>query len=230
MCFSATASFTSGVVLTGLGIISLKQVKEDKQKPLAGIPLLFGIQQFVEGFVWLSLSDPDWAYLQSVAMYSFLVIAQAIWPIWLPVAFIMFEDDPKKKKWMKPFLGTGILIASYYIYCLINVDVKASILHHHIFYDIDFPKLLIPAAAFFYVISTTVPQLISGNKKIKWMGLAIFLFYVISRAFFQPNLISVWCFFGTFIGILVYFVLRENAEQKKMQMSYIKSNDHGAQY
>ena len=224
MCFSATASFTSGVVLTGLGIVSLNQVKEDRQKPLAGIPLLFGIQQFVEGVLWLSLSDPDWAHMQTVAMYSFLVIAQAIWPIWLPVAFIMFEDDPNRKKWMKLFLGTGILIASYFIYCLINVDVKASILHHHIFYDIDFPKALIPVAAFFYVISTTVPQLISANQKIKWMGLAIFLFYVISRIFFQPNLISVWCFFGTLIGILVYFVLKEKAGQKKMEMSYARSH------
>jgi len=42
MCFSATASFVAG---TSLSAIEL---------PFAMIPLLFGIQQLVEGIIWLT--------------------------------------------------------------------------------------------------------------------------------------------------------------------------------
>ena len=45
MCFSATASFGASIVLTGIGVASLKQVKEPAQYPFASIPLIFGVQQ-----------------------------------------------------------------------------------------------------------------------------------------------------------------------------------------
>jgi hypothetical protein len=60
MCFSPGASFTLGAALLVTGAASLKEVKRPRQVLLAGIPVLFGIQQIIEGFMWLSLTHPGW--------------------------------------------------------------------------------------------------------------------------------------------------------------------------
>ena len=49
MCFSATASFTVGVVLSVIGVVTIKMTRRKEEIPFAMIPLLFGIQQFIEG-------------------------------------------------------------------------------------------------------------------------------------------------------------------------------------
>lgn len=115
---------------------------------------------------------------------------------------------------MKVCLGTGVAVAVYFSFCLWNFHVEASISNHHVVYNLDYPKNLIPVAAFFYVIATVTAPLLSGNKKIQLMGLLILIFYILSRMLFQPNLISVWCFFGTLTGLIVYWVIGERTEQK----------------
>ena len=50
MCFSATASFSAGAFLLGLGTLTLKSAMAAKQRralPFAAIPLLFAAQQLI---------------------------------------------------------------------------------------------------------------------------------------------------------------------------------------
>jgi hypothetical protein len=213
MCFSAAASFSAGIVLTGMGVAAVKETESPKQILLAGIPLLFGVQQLIEGILWLSLRNPEWSGYQHFSMMMFLLIAQVIWPVWLPAAFVMFEPNEKRKKLIRVFIFSGLLVAGYFLYCLITYPVSSMIRHHHIFYDLKFPVSLIPYAAFVYVVSTVAPAIFSTNRKVKWIGIIILIFYILSRLMFQPSLISVWCFFASVVAILAYMVIRE--ENKK---------------
>ena len=45
MCFSATASFITGGVLSAVGVVTIKKAEKKSEIPFASIPLLFGIQQ-----------------------------------------------------------------------------------------------------------------------------------------------------------------------------------------
>jgi len=56
MCFSATASFSAGAVLRGIGALTLKAARRPCEWPFAAIPLLFAIQQLIEGMIWLTFS------------------------------------------------------------------------------------------------------------------------------------------------------------------------------
>ncbi|MEW5858245.1 MAG: DUF6629 family protein [Cyanobacteriota bacterium] len=58
MCFSATASFTAGTTLSVLGVATLTQIRSRQEVLLGIFPLLFATQQFIEGWVWLTLSQP----------------------------------------------------------------------------------------------------------------------------------------------------------------------------
>lgn len=53
MCFSTEISFGAGIVLMATGVVAHK-ISRPKQKLIAMIPFLFGIQQVSEGMVWLS--------------------------------------------------------------------------------------------------------------------------------------------------------------------------------
>src|SRR6188768_3673276 len=63
---------------------------------IASIPLIFAVQQFTEGFLWLSLTSPRFAGLQSVATIVFLFFAQVVWPVWVPYAILKLE--PKENR------------------------------------------------------------------------------------------------------------------------------------
>jgi len=222
MCFSAAASFSAGIVLTGIGAAAVSETKSPNQLLLAGIPVLFGLQQLIEGLLWLSLRNPEWAGYQSFSMMVFLLIAQVAWPVWLPAAFLMFEKNEKRKKLIRIFLFSGMIIAAYFLYCLMTYAVGAEIQHRHIFYDLRFPTGLIPYAAFFYVVSTVAPAVFSSNVKVKWIGMIILIFYILSRIMFQPNLVSVWCYFASVVGILAYLIIREERKKNEIGFSTIE--------
>ena len=208
MCFSATASFGASIVLTGIGVASLKQVREPAQYPFASIPLIFGIQQFFEGVVWISATNTDWSGYHYPAAYGFLVIAQMVWPLLFPLAFQRIEKDASRRKWIRLLQIPGIIIAAYFLYCLITFSMEVKIISHHVFYDIDFPRKLIPIAAGFYLAATVAAPMISTDSRITFIGVILLAGYLVARIFFQPSLISVWCFFGIACSIVVYFVLR----------------------
>ena len=55
MCFSPQADFTAGAVVTLVGVETLRRVRVRRELIVGALPLLFGIHQLVEGFVWLGL-------------------------------------------------------------------------------------------------------------------------------------------------------------------------------
>ena len=52
MCFSATASFTAGTLVLGIGAVTMKSVRKPGELPYAAIPMLFALQQLIEGVIW----------------------------------------------------------------------------------------------------------------------------------------------------------------------------------
>ena len=59
MCFSASASFTAAAFLIPTGgycVYSAIELKRFHYLALALIPIFFGVQQAIEGGVWLSMT------------------------------------------------------------------------------------------------------------------------------------------------------------------------------
>jgi len=86
-----------GVILSTIGVISLKQVKTASQIPFASIPLIFAAQQFTEGVLWLALPSSTNLILQTITTYIFLFFAQVLWPIWVPFSILKLEMDKRKR-------------------------------------------------------------------------------------------------------------------------------------
>lgn len=207
MCFSASASFSAGIVLSVIGIASFKKVKAPSQIPFASIPLIFAIQQISEGFLWLALTDPAYDSMRQFSTITFLFFAQVVWPIWVPFSIFKLEKDEKRKIPAKILLLIGAVVSLCLAYCLISYPVRGEIIGHHIVYEQDYPAELSKYGGLLYIIATITPPFFSTIKRMWTLGAAIFISYVITSVFYEDYIVSVWCFFASIISISVYAIM-----------------------
>lgn len=208
MCFSAGASFGAAAVLGTAGVITINKVKSSSQLMFASMPLLFALQQVAEGFIWLSFSHPQFNIYRYSMVYVFLFFAQVLWPGFLPLAVWSMESDQKRRRILGFMVVLGLFTSVLLAYRLIRYPVAASIVGHHIRYDITSPGWIIPLSGVLYMISTIGAPLSSTLKYMKSMGVIIFMAFVVTEIFFRYYLISVWCFFAAVLSITIFFVIR----------------------
>ncbi len=215
MCFSATASFFSSAVLGVIGIITLSKVRDQKILPLALIPLIFALQQGVEGIVWLTFTQPNLVYFKSICINTYLAIAHIFWPIWSP--FCIYVLEKKRKKWIS-YLGIiGVIIALIAIVKLIFFQREVEISLRHIsyesasnFFTTDQPDYLISLLGLAgYTVATIAPFFFSSVPRMWFIGLAFGIGWVIAQVFYTYAFGSIWCYFAALSSILIYFIVEK---------------------
>jgi uncharacterized membrane protein (UPF0136 family) len=216
MCFSAGASITAGVLLTFVGSETLRKVHKPGQIAFASIPIVFAFQQFSEGALWLTIGKPGLESIQAIATMVFLIMAQVIWPLLVPIAVLLMEHHKIRKRILCVLIGIGALAAAYYTYSMICFHTYAKISYLHIEYKTRNPApmgILVIAGIASYLIATLVPFFISSIKRTYILGIIIGLSFIVSVVFFTLYLTSVWCFFAAVISFLIYYTIR--ASHKK---------------
>lgn len=209
MCFSATASFAGGVIISAIGVAVITKVHKPSQLLFASIPLFFGLQQFTEGILWLTIPVPDYAGIQKIATYLFLIMADVLWPTLIPLAILMMESNVHKRKIMRFLLITGLSVSIYYSCCLLFLNVTPQIMSYHIMYNSDFPKLIAIPVFILYLIATLTPLFISSIERTDMMGILMFFSCLVTAIFFTQYLTSVWCFFAALISGVIYWILSD---------------------
>lgn len=219
MCFSAGASFGAGIVLSSLGVISMKKAVSPSQKAFASIPFIFAIQQTTEGFLWLALCHSEFQVLRWPATYLFLFFAQVVWPFWVPFSVRKLEKNTKRKEILSLLVGIGALVSSYLAYCLLSFPVAARIDGSHIHYQLEYPEALSKYGSLFYVIATIAPPFFSKVKYMWSLGLAILISYILSELFYTNYIVSVWCFFAAVISVALFAIIRQLSTAEKHKAS-----------
>ena len=206
MCFSAGASFGASVILGTIGVVTVKKTTDRTQVPFAAIPLIFAVQQFSEGVLWIGLTDPAHASWQHLPVYIFLIFAQLIWPSWIPFALLRLETNPARKKWLQVFLAMGLTTSGYLLYCLFFYEVSAEIQSGHIHYILNFPFALAWITSILYFIPTVMSLFVSSIKGMMALAFAILISFFATKIFFDDYLISVWCFFAAGLSLMVLWI------------------------
>ena len=111
MCFSVTASFALGVSLIPIGVFSAVIAYRHNKHFLmfSLVPVFFGIQQCVEGMVWLRLEagDPTTVYA-----YLYLWMAYVFWPVYMPISVYLVETEAARQKIIRIFVVAGVIFAA----------------------------------------------------------------------------------------------------------------------
>lgn len=210
MCFSAEASFAGAIVISAIGVATVTKVHKPSQLVFASIPLFFGLQQITEGILWITLPNPDYLSIQKFSTYLFLIMADVLWPIMIPLSVLFMEENQKKKKILRLFLIMGACLSTYYAICLVLFKVNPEIMGFHIQYHANFPKSLVLISFAIYLAVTITPLFVSSIKKTHLLGILMFLSCAITAIFFTQYLTSVWCFFAAIISGVIFWILRDS--------------------
>lgn len=204
MCFSAPASFAAAAALGSAGAVGLRKARTASRRPIAAVPLLFGLQQALEGALWLSFGH---ARPQAAATVGFLLFSHVLWPAFLPYAVWKDEPNPKRRRLLAWFAWFGAAVGVYLLHAILRGPVSAMAGAHGITYDVPLPNLAVVPAA--YVIATCGSCLASTQRLVRLFGLALLVSLGIAYWAHQQAFASVWCFFAAILsGILLLHLHR----------------------
>lgn len=224
MCFSPGASFAGAIIISAIGIVTIRKVHKPSQIIFASIPLFFGIQQFAEGLLWLTLPLTGYEGLQKISSYTFLIMAQVLWPVMIPLSVLFMEESGKRKRFLYILLITGAILSAYYSYCLMHFDVTPQIKGFHIQYNNNFPESLAMASFIFYLAATITPLFVSSIKRTHLLGILMTLSCLVTAIFFTQYLTSVWCFFAALISGVIFWILNESKKKFNLaKLQFIKN-------
>lgn len=212
MCFSATASFVAAAGIGAMGLAALRRVAAPRNLGLAAMPIVFAVQQFIEGMLWLTLADDPGSPLSAWATALYLFFGEVWWPVFVPVAILLIETQRWRRRLMFCTLGLGVAVGAYLLWGMLARGHRAEILDGHIVYLTEEPQSLLVGLA--YLIATTLPLLASSQRVVATLGAVVLVGGIATYFFYWQAFVSVWCFFGAAVSglILLHFqALRKHA-------------------
>ena len=202
MCFSATASFAVAAGTGVVGAFTLAKVRAAREVPLAIVPLVFAVQQSVEGALWLLLEGGGRDALVGAAATTFAVFALVVWPVLAVLAPLLIETQPGRARVLSLLFALSLGVSGYFLVVMLGHPYGVAIAGHSLQYDngVLYPDL--PRLA--YVLATCAPLLVSSHRAMQWLGVTVAAGLAVSLVSYYDALFSVWCFFAAVSSVLVY--------------------------
>jgi len=97
-----------GAVISAVDVATEKEAGHPSRPAIAGISLLFGLQQITEGFLWLALTDPGFAHLGRISSTLFLIMARIVWLAMIPLAVVLMQGGGGNRRRQFMLLGMGL--------------------------------------------------------------------------------------------------------------------------
>lgn len=226
MCVSSEVSFgLSGVLLfTGVYCVIKAHRCDRRLMALATIPLIFSVQQFCEGWVWIGVNRSDPELVKSAALL-FLFFALFLWPAWIPLGLLRIEKRASFRVFLVVVIVLGVTMgACLYLPILLHPDwLRIEVVKHSIHYDIDASPVMRvfsnPLWQLVYVAVVAAPLFVSPLRRLFHFGVAIVLSAAVSHVFFRYASSSVWCFFAAALSVYLstlFFRMREAERRDAM--------------
>lgn len=220
MCFSATASFSASAILVSVGAYCIyKTCKQDiRYLPFGIMPLCYGIQQLLEGFVWVGFNSNNISMIK-YASFGFLFFAFALWPALCPVSAAYVESKKSRKKLMKIFTVVGVTLGLLIYIPLLygGTTFTTSIVKDSILYETSRPLLLKNIYTLLYMIIIIVPFVICSKIKVKVYGYLLLLSVIISFWKLYYAFFSIWCFMAAFLSMYIIYMINDICLHKRIK-------------
>lgn len=201
MCFSAPASFLAGTALLAVGAVTVSKASARAEVPFAAIPVLFGVQQLIEGALWVALGA-DAAPAGAVLAQVYSLFSHVLWPAYVPAATLLLEPVAWRRKILSGLLVLGTVTALYLLYTLVRFPISADAAGGHIRYLA--PHLYVLWVMVAYLAATIVSLCLSSHRVVVGFGVLAFTAALATYAAYAVWFISLWCFFAALLSALVW--------------------------
>ena len=208
MCFSAPVSFAASAFVAGAGALALRETRSVTERPFASVPLLFAMQQFVEGVLWLLLPQIGTGGASHLLVQIYAFFIGVIWPMVIPLGILLIEPDRLRKRLMTGVLAIGVIVAIGTFIIILRYGVEVAVVNHCLVYSNPFGGGLLVRSA--YVIATCAAYFLSSHRSVRWIGIAMIGGFGVAYSFYHLNWPSVWCFFAALVSALIYYHFRRS--------------------
>lgn len=206
VCFSPEADLIAGVVVTVVGVDALRHVRHHREAVLAGLPVLFGIHQLVEVPVWWGFDGRVAADLAGRAAWLYLAIAFGIIPWIVPLAVHRFEEDQRRRVWMRRLTWLGAAVAVGLTLPILLEPVAVFDAGSHIVYS---PHLVQGGLlTFLYVVATCGALVLSSDRVVAGYGWMNLVMVSGLATLLVTGVVSLWCVWAAVASIAIALHLR----------------------
>jgi hypothetical protein len=221
MCFCTQGSFGVGAILVATGSYTIRKAAEKNRNyiPFAFIPVIFGIQQIIEGFVWIGLLHGI-PLLVRAGSLLFTFFAFAFWPFFTPFSMLIVKEEKKPgiDKFLLVLVCLGIIVGAYsYLPVLTGlIQMTTRIVRHSISYDVKVPAILQDINAAIYLFIVIMPFFLVPNIRLRRFAMLMLVFALIASFFFFASAVSVWCFFAAILSLDIAYIINKLPIKKQL--------------
>lgn len=202
MCFSMPASLAAGTTLVVAGGATVRMTTRAVERPLALLPLLFGVQQLTEGAVWWSLLDHH-PRLDLGATVGYTLFARVLWPVLVPFAVRSLEPVPWRRRALAGAVAVGALVALEGLWALLHGATTSQVCGSSVQYAR--PSLAVVAV---YLVATCGGAMVSSHRFLRWMGFIALALALLTLWLYAAVFVSVWCFFCAVLTVMIFGFVR----------------------
>ena len=214
----ALRCFSAGAALLVVGAITVRHVRVRAELPFALIPALFGVQQLLEGVLWLTFPGKA-PQLSIMLTHVYSLFSHVLWPIYVPIAVLLLEPIRWRRRLLTALAIAGAAAGLYLLYFLVTEPIVAQVTEGHIAYIS--PHFYVGAVLTMYVLATCASALVSSRSMVRWFGVATAVSLIAASAAYAAWFISVWCFFAAVMSVtvLLHFVRRDRGAERTFEAS-----------
>lgn len=188
------------------GAAALRIVRSKKEWALALFPVIFAVQQGIEGALWLLAGKGSSGFWEEALARLYLFFAYFLWPFFTPAGIYWIEPKAQNRKKILPFWILGAATAFYLSYFMVKDPVRVHVVCNSLYYEttvIGHDWVL-----GFYLIAVCVPFLLSSYKPLNIASIVVMSSCGVSYYFYRTAFDSIWCFYAALLSAGIYFFLR----------------------
>jgi hypothetical protein len=195
VCFSPQADLIAGIGVTAIGVDACRNIRgRSDHLLLATLPLILGVHELVEDFVWWGLQGHVPHEAGRVALWAYMVIAFVVLPVFVPLAVLMLEPTVRRRRRMAPFVALGVVVSTVLLVAMLRGPVSAARHPWHLSYSIELHHAVIIVGL--YVVAICGALLFSGYRHIALFGMANLAAVVALAALTADGFASLWCVYA----------------------------------
>jgi hypothetical protein len=207
MCFSPTGDLVGGSVVVVIGIDACLHVKgRPEYLAVAALPIVLGLHQIDETFVWWWLQGHVSQSIGHVAMWIYLLFALVVLPTLVPLMFFFVEPRGPRRRRMVPFLLLGVVVSAILLEAMLVGHPSVKLGAYHLAYSIGLHHGV--AIIGLYIVATCSPLLLSGFRTVFWFGVANVAAVIALVLLCASGFTSLWCFYAALLSGAIALHLR----------------------
>jgi len=194
MCFSPEGDLIGGLVVTAIGIDACLHLRgRPEYRLIAPFPILLGLHQVDEAFVWWQLQGHVPHGVCVVAMWIYLLFAFVVLPTLVPTMVFLLEPRERRKV-IAPFLVAGIAVSGILLETMLGGHPTAKLGSYHVAYSIGLQHGVVIIGL--YIAATCGSMLASGIRNVVWFGAVNLVAVIVLARLCANGFASLWCFYA----------------------------------